>query len=116
MSEATDRLGVNPDATEEEIKRAFHKLAFDTHPDRGGNPDAFMLLDRAYREALQERAGRSGGTVPPGTVPPGDKEQWLSEDGWRWRCAVCHGKGKVSRTEGFSALVLPCEACDGTGN
>jgi molecular chaperone DnaJ len=45
-------LGVSPDATEEEIKQAYRRLAFQYHPDRNpGNPEAeekFKEIAEAY--------------------------------------------------------------------
>lgn len=45
-------LGVSPDATEEEIKQAYRRLAFQYHPDRNpGNPEAeekFKEIASAY--------------------------------------------------------------------
>ena len=32
-----DILGINPDATTEEIKKAYKKLALQNHPDKGGD-------------------------------------------------------------------------------
>lgn len=43
-------LGVNKDASSEEIRKAYKRLAKIYHPDRrGGNEDAFKLLSEAYR-------------------------------------------------------------------
>ncbi len=50
-------LGVTPQATEAELKRAFRKRALETHPDRGGTAEAFRELQRAYEEA-QRRSAR----------------------------------------------------------
>lgn len=44
-------LRVAPDATEGEIRAAFHRLARDHHPDRGGDAEAFKQLQRAYEQA-----------------------------------------------------------------
>jgi hypothetical protein len=45
-------LGLEPRATVEEIKRAFRKRALETHPDRGGDAEAFRTVRRAYDQAL----------------------------------------------------------------
>src|SRR6266496_3931850 len=53
-------LGVNRTATEEDIRRAFRKLAFDLHPDRNASPDAgekFKEVNEAY-EVLRDREKR----------------------------------------------------------
>jgi curved DNA-binding protein CbpA len=41
-------LGVLRDASQEEIKIAYRKLAMTHHPDRGGNPAEFQKLNDAY--------------------------------------------------------------------
>jgi hypothetical protein len=49
-------LGVEPTATLDEIKRAFRKRALETHPDRGGDAEAFRTVQRAYEQAVARRA------------------------------------------------------------
>ena len=51
-------LGLSPGATLEEIKRAYKKRALETHPDRGGDPDVFRRVQRAF-ERLSERAAKA---------------------------------------------------------
>jgi hypothetical protein len=53
-------LGVSPDATAEEIKRAFREKAKLVHPDAGGNADLFKALEQSYRKLLAERGVRNG--------------------------------------------------------
>jgi len=41
-------LGVNEQATPDEIKKAFRKLASQHHPDKGGNTATYQDIQRAY--------------------------------------------------------------------
>lgn len=53
-------LGVGRNATQEEIRRAFRKLAFEYHPDRNPDPNAserFKEINEAY-EVLQDEEKR----------------------------------------------------------
>ncbi len=43
-----DTLGLEKDATTQDIKQAYKKLAMKHHPDRGGDEDTFKQLSRAY--------------------------------------------------------------------
>lgn len=45
-------LGVLADAGEEQIKAAYRRLAKETHPDSGGDLDAFVRAQRAYELLL----------------------------------------------------------------
>ena len=42
-------LGVSQTATDEEIKRAFRKMALKTHPDTGGDTKEFQKVNWAYQ-------------------------------------------------------------------
>jgi len=46
-------LGIPPDSGIVEIEDAFRKLAKESHPDKGGNEDAFKELTRARKQALE---------------------------------------------------------------
>eukprot|EP00992_Anisonema_acinus_P012814 TRINITY_DN8368_c0_g1_i1.p1 TRINITY_DN8368_c0_g1~~TRINITY_DN8368_c0_g1_i1.p1 ORF type:complete len:276 (+),score=65.29 TRINITY_DN8368_c0_g1_i1:62-889(+) len=78
-----DTLGVSRTATEDEIKRAYRKLAVVTHPDKNSNPraeEAFKVVGKAFatlsdpqkratydrygEEGMQRMQGRSEGGEP----------------------------------------------------
>jgi hypothetical protein len=44
-------LGVTRDVTESELKAAYRRKALETHPDQGGDQEAFRQVLRAYDEA-----------------------------------------------------------------
>lgn len=46
-------LGVEPFSTIEVVRRAYHQEAKKFHPDRGGDTKNFLLLQRAYKAALE---------------------------------------------------------------
>jgi curved DNA-binding protein len=45
-------LGVNRNATQEEIKKAYRKLAMKNHPDRGGDDRKFAEINEAYETLI----------------------------------------------------------------
>ena len=49
MVDYYDILGVSRDATKEEIKKAFRKLAHKHHPDKGGDEEKFKAINQAYQ-------------------------------------------------------------------
>ena len=42
-------LGVTKSASQDEIKKAFHKLAHKYHPDKGGDENKFKEINEAYQ-------------------------------------------------------------------
>jgi len=48
-------LGVSKDSSDEEVKRAFIKLARHHHPDKGGDADTFTNIHQAYQAILAQR-------------------------------------------------------------
>jgi DnaJ domain len=49
-------LGVEPTAGVAEVRRAFRRLALMTHPDRGGDPAAFIKVKWAHDEVMARLA------------------------------------------------------------
>jgi len=41
-------LGVGKDAVESELKKAYHRLALQHHPDKGGDPEKFKAIQEAH--------------------------------------------------------------------
>ena len=50
-----DVLGVKRDATQDDIKKAFRKLAAKYHPDAGGDEEKFKELSEAYTTLSDEK-------------------------------------------------------------
>lgn len=46
-------LGLQMPCSEDDVKRAYRRLAEELHPDRGGDRQKFMLLQSQFEEALQ---------------------------------------------------------------
>lgn len=78
-----DLLGVKPDASEDEMKKAFRKAAMKYHPDRpgGGDPERFKETQHAYetltdpnKRAVYDRGGEEAlaGGGGMGGGDPGD--------------------------------------------
>lgn len=42
-------LGINKNATQDEVKKAYRKLASQYHPDKGGDTAMFQKIEEAYR-------------------------------------------------------------------
>ncbi len=61
-------LGVAPTASVAEIKRAFRQRALETHPDRGGDAEAFIALRDAYGKALARREKSARRPKPRGSA------------------------------------------------
>jgi hypothetical protein len=48
-------LGIPRGSDQATIKKAFRRRAFETHPDRGGDPEEFLKVNKAYQLALAGR-------------------------------------------------------------
>ena len=65
-------LGLQRDATPQQIKKAYRNLAMQHHPDKGGDPEMFKSLTHAHstltdpgkRQQYDRNGGREGGEVP----------------------------------------------------
>ena len=73
MKDHFSTLGVEPSANDEEIKKAYKKLAMKHHPDRGGDQSKFQEIQEAYdtlsnpqKRAQWEQERQFGGAGGPG--------------------------------------------------
>ena len=57
VPDALRALGLGPEATVADVRRAFRRHALRAHPDRGGSAEAFRRLLASYEEALALTAG-----------------------------------------------------------
>ena len=81
-TEYYDILGVKPDATDDEIKKAYRKLAVKEHPDKNqhnleeatkkfqGISEAFSVLSDPEKRKMYDMAGKSGSGGGGGGVDP----------------------------------------------
>lgn len=61
-----DTLGLNTQATDEEVKKAYRKLAMVHHPDKGGDEKKFKEITEAYEKITNKNFGPSGHQRPNG--------------------------------------------------
>lgn len=59
VEEARDVLGVGPDATKDDIKKAYHQLMQKLHPDQGGNDYLAAKLNEAKDVLLKHGRGKT---------------------------------------------------------
>jgi curved DNA-binding protein len=77
MADYYNTLGVSKQATADEIKRAYRKLASQHHPDKGGDTKKFQEIEEAYRTLSDpDKRAQYDNPAPQGFnqfggVPPG---------------------------------------------
>ena len=60
MTKYHDLLGVRKDASKDEIKAAYKKLAREHHPDKGGKEEDFVKIGEAYEKLINGTATEEG--------------------------------------------------------
>jgi len=86
MKDYYDVLGVTKNASQDEIKKAYYKLAHKYHPDKGGDEKKFKEINEAYqvlsdkeKRTQYDRFGRTfegAPGAPGGAGPEGFDFQW----------------------------------------
>lgn len=102
-SDAASVLGLALDdtITVEAVRARYRDLAKTLHPDRGGDPAAFVAADRA-KCILVLWAERP---KPPPVDPA------IAAD----VCPMCEGEGKRTLRRGFHTMTMVCGTCRGAG-
>ncbi len=62
-------LGVSHGASEEDVKKAYRKLAMKHHPDKGGDPEQFKKIQNAYDRITKGEGDGGGGGGGPNFDP-----------------------------------------------
>lgn len=81
-----DILGVNKSQSCTEIKKAYHKLAFTHHPDKGGDPEKFKEILRASEILTDDKKRRAYDEfgVIDGETPQGFPAQGFPGQGFQF--------------------------------
>mmetsp|Transcript_17129 Transcript_17129/g.28686 ORF Transcript_17129/g.28686 Transcript_17129/m.28686 type:complete len:422 (-) Transcript_17129:525-1790(-) len=72
------RLGVEHGASEDEIKRAYRKLALKHHPDKGGDPETFKKISEAYSVLSDEQKRRLYDATGEAELTDFDMDEFLN--------------------------------------
>lgn len=113
-------LGVSKDATEEQIKKAFKKLALKHHPDRGGDSEKFKEIQKAYetltkeREEYDESLNPSFGSFMDRLFTPRRRTQKTSDVRFELRISLEDAFMGNTKKLKITRKIL-CESCDATG-
>src|SRR5215212_5810821 len=78
-------LGLDPGATQAEVKRAYRRLAKEFHPDSAGEAalPAFLAIQEAYDRLANAAGGRSPRRAPGGSAGPSAGSSARAREPWR---------------------------------
>jgi len=94
-------LGVPPVAKAAQIKERYHELAWQHHPDRGGDPSQMAEITEA-NGVLSDPVRRKAYDA---------KRRLLCK-----ACSTCKGEGVTYKTKGFTKReAVTCRTCGGSG-
>ena len=100
--EAARALGVAISADHQACKRAYRRLAREHHPDVGGDPDRFHVLQLAYERLVVDTDGPPPPVVSRGTpsrppVPFIDETEVADLDSIDWNTTLPEGRVRLDR-------------------
>lgn len=86
MTDPYGTLGIQKGASEDEVKKAYRKLAMKHHPDKGGDPEQFKKIQGAYdilsdsqKRQNFDQFGNAGGPQGPQGFPGGFPADMFSQ-------------------------------------
>lgn len=110
-----DDLGLPASATTDEIRARYRELAMVAHPDHGGDPTVFRLLNEAYevlgdpvsRRAYDRRLESGSWPTPRPSSPPADGEADTPPVSDRWEADPTRGASRPVNVyqESFEGLL-----------
>jgi len=131
MSNPYQVLGLLPNATKDDIRKAYKKLALKHHPDKGGSPEEFKKITDAYEILTQEPTGMNiqrqlndhfhtiSVTLEDLHIRKVVKLKLKLDEcdvSSGMMCQQCQGSGKIQMGPMMMfGLVLPCPLCQGAG-
>lgn len=105
--------------TKEELVHAYRTKAFETHPDKGGNPDNFKKVQEAYETLFDLCVLSSNGTTESSKTVEGcsltDLGKGLGATVNSKDCPECKGKGWFESTHITYGNLSFCPVCGGRG-
>lgn len=94
-------LGVHRASSADDINKAFHRLVWVAHPDRGGDPQKFTDLRTAKATLIEPKLRE-------------DYDRMLKRE--FIACECCNGKGYHARQKSFAVRIYDaCDDCGGSG-
>ena len=122
-------LGISPDATPEQIREAYHRLARSTHPDVSGADTSarFQEVQEAWETLSDEARRRSYDAALRRSQRPAAREPPASADAdltGAWQGDALHFGLEMTPEEAARGgemplavpVALPCAACGGAGH
>jgi len=131
MENFYDILGVKETSSQDDIKKAYRKLAVKHHPDKGGSEDTFKKISEAYdtigdevkRKQYDNQKNNPFGNMGGGFDPFGDMFSMFNQQGFRRGAPDKILHVNVTVLESFNASdkeitysrEMMCDTCSGNG-